>query len=116
MISLAARAGVSIYDIVDQLNSTGVCPSYAVRSATKRDTSKGSCCPVAIGQALLDMYKEMQMTLFCEGDEETEEDVLTDIATTKSIAAAAKCPSCGEVLIHEGGCDICKSCGWSKCS
>ena len=26
-----------------------------------------------------------------------------------------KCPECGEPMIHEGGCDICKACGWSKC-
>ena len=109
MISLSARAGVSIYDIVDQLESTGVCPSYAVRSATKRDTSKGSCCPVAIGRALLDMYNEMQANLF--GDEEIEE-----IKGEVKSSSKESCPSCGEKLIHEGGCDICKSCGWSKCS
>lgn len=26
-----------------------------------------------------------------------------------------KCPECGEPLVHEGGCNICKACGWSKC-
>jgi hypothetical protein len=35
MISMSARAASDIYTIVDQLNSTGSCPSYAVRSATK---------------------------------------------------------------------------------
>ena len=25
------------------------------------------------------------------------------------------CPQCGEELSFEGGCNICKSCGWSKC-
>ena len=30
MISIAARAGIDIYTIIDQLNSTGNCPSYAV--------------------------------------------------------------------------------------
>lgn len=108
MVSLAARAGVSIHDIVDQLDSTGVCPSYAVRSATKKDTSKGSCCPVAIGKALMDMYNEMQDSLFY--DEEKE-----DIVIHKQPTNGASCPECGEPLIHEGGCNICKSCGWSKC-
>ena len=28
---------------------------------------------------------------------------------------APKCPQCGEALIFEGGCNICKSCGYSKC-
>ena len=59
MISLAARGGIDVYSIVDQLKSSGTCPSYAVRTATKHDTSKGSSCPVAIGNALLEMYEEM---------------------------------------------------------
>lgn len=108
MISLAARAGVSIHDIVDQLDSTGVCPSYAVRSATKKDTSKGSCCPVAVGKALMDMYNEMQDSLFYDEDKEY-------VSSPKQSVAGASCPECGEPLIHEGGCNICKSCGWSKC-
>jgi len=70
MISLAARGGVGIEAILDQLKSCGVCPSYAVRSATKKDTSKGSCCPVAVGNALRDMYKEMQDIICeCKGEE-----------------------------------------------
>lgn len=104
MISLASRGGVDIYSIIDQLNSCGACPSYAVRSATKHDTSKGSCCPVAIGNALLDMYKEMQFDI---GYDDIEDN---DIENDKS-----KCPQCGEKLIFEGGCMICKSCGYSKC-
>ncbi len=103
MISLLARSGVGIHTIVEQLNSCGACPSYAVRHATKKDTSKGSCCPVAIGYALLDMYKEMQSELNgCEINDETKDD-------------APRCPECGEALTFEGGCNICKSCGWSKC-
>lgn len=57
-LSLLCRAGVDVYTIKDQLDSTGACPSYAVRSATKHDTSKGSCCPMAIGNALVEMYEE----------------------------------------------------------
>ena len=63
MISISARAGLDIYTIVDQLNSTGNCPSYSVRRATRGDTSKGSCCPLAVGNALLDMYTEVQEEL-----------------------------------------------------
>ena len=25
------------------------------------------------------------------------------------------CPECGEPLVFEEGCNICKCCGWSKC-
>lgn len=65
MISLASRGGVGIDNILDQLKSCGTCPSYAVRQATKKDTSKGSCCPVAVGNALRDMHKEIQ-DIICE--------------------------------------------------
>ena len=108
MISLAARGGVDIWSIVDQLKSSGVCPAYAVRSATKHDTSKGSSCPVAIGNALLDMYKEMQ--------EEVNDDFEKPTPKVNKVKAETpKCPQCGEDLAFEGGCSICKSCGWSKC-
>lgn len=116
MISLAARAGCNIHDIIDQLNSTGVCPSYAVRKATKHDTSKGSCCPMAIGNALLDMWEEMQKELMAE----KHKSIRTTTETSKSKGMSGdvgrnECPECGEPLIHEGGCNICKACGWSKC-
>lgn len=108
MISLSSRGGVHLENIIDQLNSTGICPSYAVRSATKHDTSKGGCCPMAIGNALKDMYEEMQSRLNddCEDCDESDEHLINQ----------PKCPECGEPIIHEGGCDICKSCGYSKCS
>ena len=103
MISLSARGGISVYDIVDQLKSSGTCPSYAVRFATKKDTSKGSCCPVAVGNALIDMYEELQEELGLK--ESSSED--TDVKN--------KCPECGEELTFEGGCNTCKNCGYSKC-
>lgn len=118
MISLAARSGCGIYDIIDQLNSCGSCPSYAVRSATKHDTSKGSCCPMAVGNALLDMWKEMQDEIKNNEDEYEEEAkpvTLQPNGYQTTQVDKAKCPSCGESLIFEGGCNICKSCGWSKC-
>ncbi len=104
MISLAARGGVSIEDILDQLMSSGTCPSYAVRMATKKDTSKGSCCPVAVANALRSMYDEMQDELGKVKKPEGEK-----------LENKSKCPSCGEPLIFEGGCNSCKACGWSKC-
>lgn len=111
MISLSARAGVDIETIVDQLNSCGACPSYAARSATKHDTSPGSCCPVAVGNALMKMYREAQGKVSGEK--------LQEIAPKSHDASDKKtkgvCPVCGAALTHEGGCDICKNCGYSKC-
>lgn len=114
MISLAARGGVDIYSIVDQLKSSGTCPSYAVRHATKHDTSKGSCCPVAIGNALIDMYKEVMNDISEEGFKDIDVNAKkpTIVNVTKGIS---KCPQCGGTLVFEGGCNTCKDCGWSKC-
>ena len=105
MVSLACRAGVSINDIQDQLNSTGACPSYAIRTATKHDTSKGACCPMAIGNALMDMWKEVQ-----------EELGYLEEPNKKKKQLGELCPECGAVLEHSGGCDICKECGYSHCN
>lgn len=114
LISLAARGGVDIYSIVDQLKSSGTCPSYAVRTATKHDTSKGSSCPVAIGNALLEMYEEMQSELDVEEESEYTLASVENKIVVKTNAAA--CPECGADLVFEGGCNTCKSCGYSKCS
>ena len=144
MVSLLCRAGVDIMTIKDQLDSTGVCPSYATRKATHHDTSKGSCCPMAIGNALVEMYNEMQSEL-----DDKEDDIPV---TSRKINKASKtlaenfnkateainkvadkfaqlakdsgnvynaptevCPECGEPIVHIGGCVQCPNCSWSRC-
>ncbi len=116
MISISARGGVDIYTIIDQLNSTGSCPSYTVRKATKGDTSKGACCPMAVGNALLDMYNEVQMEIAHRNKNQVP--VMKKPEKPRAVSLKKDrplCPECGEPLIFEGGCNICKSCGWSKC-
>lgn len=107
MVSLAARGGIKIDAILDQLKSCGTCPSYAVRKATKKDVSLGSCCPTAIGNALRDMHKEVLERIRCcepvEHVQEKEED------------SGNKCPECGAKLEHTNGCRSCPSCGFSYC-
>lgn len=131
MISLASRGGVGIDNILDQLKSCGTCPSYAVRQATRKDCSKGSCCPVAVGNALRDMHKEIQ-NIICECKEgnsepevikilkvggynaETGESFVKEVNKEYSLE---ECPNCHErTLIHTNGCLSCPSCGWSKCN
>lgn len=121
MISISARAGIDIYTIIDQLNSTGNCPSYSVRRATRGDTSKGSCCPMAVGNALLDMYDEVQEDLrqsaaVTQGDVPVKKAPVKPKADKKVTAESIFCPQCGEPLVFEGGCNTCKNCGWSKCN
>lgn len=115
-VSLLCRAGVDIMTIKDQLDSTGVCPSYATRKATHHDTSKGSCCPMAIGNALVEMYNEMQGEL----DDKEEEEKPIKQKSIKPVSASNApstelCPECSEPLVHIGGCVSCPNCAWTKC-
>ena len=110
MISLATRAGVDIDSIVDQLNSSGACPSYAVRQATKHDASKGACCPMAVGNAIKEMWLEMQDELGIYEDTEIKPNKQR---TSKEINNP--CPQCGAELQFSGGCNFCPECSYSKC-
>ena len=144
MISLLCRAGVDVYTIKDQLDSTGACPSYATRSATKHDTSKGACCPMAVGNALISMYEEMKSELDYGDEDVTTPDKPNEVKkveklvdnnrpTTvkavphasfmpkietkpvKVVAPQGTCPECHEPLAMSGGCSLCVHCGNSKC-
>jgi len=124
MISLAAKNGVSTAEIVDQLNSCGVCPSYAVRRATKGDTSPGSCCPVAVGKALIELQKEMkdeinQFSSNTKKESAVQKKVEKKVEKTNANvdhSKPIKCPECGEPLSFTNGCDSCTNCGYSTCS
>lgn len=122
-LSLLCRAGVDVKTIKDQLDSTGVCPSYATRTAIKHDTSKGSCCPMAIGNALVDMWEKMQEDIdldeedFVDNADNNEQDAKISLNSNQFINKSDMiCPKCGEPLVFEGGCNSCKNCGYSKCN
>lgn len=122
LISLSARAGVDVYTIADQLRSCPACPSYVGRTMTKHDTSKGKCCPDAVANALIEMYKEMQESI-SDGDKDISTSVKSQTIkknieskeSTVDVEIKNPCPVCGEELTFEGGCNVCKNCGWSKC-
>ncbi len=122
MISIAARGGVSIDDIVDQLESTIDCPSYIVRTAMRRDTSPGSSCPKAVGIALTDMYEEIQRQLKDGTTTGMREEIKERISAEKNAADCSEClliknpcPICGQELVFENGCHSCRNCGYTKC-
>lgn len=122
LISLSVRAGVDVYTIADQLQSCPACPSYVGRTMTKHDTSKGKCCPDAVANALIEMYKEMQESI-SDGDKDISTSVKSQTIkknieskeSTVDVEIKNPCPVCGEELTFEGGCNVCKNCGWSKC-
>lgn len=108
MVSLALRGGVSLDDVVDQLKSADVCESYK----RNKEASKGRCCPSAIGYALVDANEEMKH-IFAQ--KESKPDSIAGIKKEESDGEVNGCPHCGELLVHEGGCVQCISCGWSRC-
>jgi ribonucleoside-diphosphate reductase alpha chain len=45
--------------------------------------------------------------------------VLSQVSETKlptPSAAMGACPDCGGAVEHEGGCLVCRACGFSKCN
>ena len=103
-ISLALRNGISLEKVVDQLNSCGSCPSYMVRRATKGDTSQGTCCPSAIGQALIKIEKEFNPPSLKYNPVIEKEKVVNP------------CPICGAELVYTNGCVQCNSCLFTQCN
>jgi len=117
LISAGLRGGVPLEYILDQLESCGGCGAYQTRRAARRDTSPGSSCATAVAIALREMqaqaHQDVRRYLEKEPKEfgETTHIRAVDLAGTD----APRCPDCGAELLFEGGCNICKSCGWSKC-
>ncbi len=89
LISLALRSGVKLEAIVKQI--TGIrCPS-----------------PI---------WQNAKMVLSCPDAMSRVINNYTQISTTDMPALMGACPDCGGALEHEGGCLVCRSCGFSRCS
>jgi ribonucleoside-diphosphate reductase alpha chain len=89
LISLALRSGVKVEAILKQI--TGIrCPSPIWQNG-KMVLS----CPDGIAHVIKNY---------------------TRISTTEMPAMMGACPDCGGALEHEGGCLVCRSCGFSRCS
>ena len=90
LISLALRSGVKIDAIIKQI--TGIrCPS-----STWQNGSQVLSCPDAIAKVLASVAQ------------------VDPPAPTQATMGA--CPDCGGAMDHEGGCLVCRGCGFSRCS
>jgi ribonucleoside-diphosphate reductase alpha chain len=89
LISLALRSGVKVEAILKQISGIR-CPS-----PTWQNGKMVLSCPDAITQVIKNY---------------------TQISTTDMPAMMGACPDCGGALEHEGGCLVCRSCGFSRCS
>lgn len=123
LISLCLRGGIDVSEIIKQLKKVHSCPAYRARKIQKGDTSIGTSCPSAIGYAIEDLCEKINNRLF-DTEELASEDALTlwyedwdedSNSEIEDLHSKPTCPECGEPIVFEGGCNICKSCGWSKC-
>ena len=136
LISIALRAGVDITEIIEQLRG------IRCHSTLRQKGLKVLSCPDAIGRAL-ERYMNFNVE---HKDIKTIDELTIEIeergscigncslcatqchaaASADDIAAAStlpssnsqmkNCPECGSAIQHEGGCVICRNCGYSKCN
>lgn len=119
LVSVALRSGISIQEVYDQLKGIR-CPS------TIRQQGMGcTSCPDAIARVIMKVSKIIEE----QGKENPGASGGTAVAGSTGAMTAAQqsqtvpassseihvCPECGNVVEHEGGCVICRNCGFSKC-
>jgi len=136
LISIALRAGVDIREIIEQLRG------IRCHSTLRQKGLKVLSCPDAIGRALErymntkvehqdiktmdELATEIEERGTCIGNcslcaapchAATVEDESISYNTLGSFNGNMKnCPECGSTIQHEGGCVICRNCGYSKCN
>ena len=129
LISIALRSGVYPNYITEQLKGIK-CPAVT-RVNKERRAIKGLSCPDIIGRMIekvieknkkLEEEKERSEELIGmiekEREQIKEEVEMEERRLEKELERKFKgmaCPDCSEPVESDGGCQICKNCGWSKC-
>ena len=104
LCSSMLRAGVAVEAVID--SAKGVKCSSCARSKKKVD---GLSCGDIVAKAIETEYNYRKGKKITKKVEKIAKKV-------EKIEEKAKCPECGAELSFTGGCNICSSCGWSKCS
>lgn len=95
LVSMALRSGIDVDVVIEQLRG------IRCHSTLRQKGLKVLSCPDAIGRVLEQVVELRKMDSEKKSSGETKR--------------GAKCPECASVMEHEGGCVICRSCGYSKC-
>jgi ribonucleoside-diphosphate reductase alpha chain len=95
LISLSLRSGVGVDAVVKHLKGIR-CPSIAWEE----------------GHAVLSCPDAIASVLEKEVDERQDMPVM-ETSVVKNIAG--QCPDCGNLLVYQEGCFICRGCGYTKC-
>ena len=110
LASIALRSGLDVRSIIDQLKGIR-CPS-TIRQSGMKCTS----CPDAIAKAIERVYQQqVRLGHWAEPELSAAEGPAASQAETVVPGRMRFCPECGAKLEHEGGCVICRNCGYSKC-
>jgi ribonucleoside-diphosphate reductase alpha chain len=111
LISTALQANIPLETIIGQM-------SGIQSSITAWDNGKlVRSIPDVISQ-LLDEFraKYLGYSTFIEEDDIEDKDEEPSSNTSQNKFSGELCSSCGEPLVAESGCFVCKSCGYSACS
>lgn len=125
LISLALRSGVKVEDVIDQLKGIRCMNTMRQGGIKQSDGTVVLSCPDAIGKAIEKFHKaDMEDGLFigkmrdCTPEENASIEKYIEkisVPTGINIFDTLKCPECGKELARDGGCIICRHCGYSKC-
>jgi ribonucleoside-diphosphate reductase alpha chain len=109
MISLAWRSGLSAKDIVKQL--IGI----SCHSPSGFGNNKILSCSDAIAKAVRTYLGEKE-SLFKDVPPVEKGKVIDMKEFAAERNSMGACPDCGGPIEHEGGCSVCRLCGYSKCA
>lgn len=112
LVSIALRSGIDVQTIIGQLKGIR-CPS-TIRQPGMKVTS----CPDAIARAIEKVMRSQNGGQMPSAVQEMERELNQGVKEEEmdhSIAGMRFCPECGAPVVHEGGCVICRQCGYSKC-
>lgn len=125
LVSTALRSGMDVDTIIEQLK--GIRCHSTLRQKGTNGNIKVLSCPDAIGRVLEKVAKLLregeQVPMLEQKPEATaaiphgneEEDQFGPDVEHKKERPTTPCPECAGAVEHEGGCMICRTCGYSKC-
>ena len=106
MASTMMRAGVTIESIVDSVK--GVKCAACIKGKSKKKIDGLSCGDI-IARTIKEEYDMVKKDVKpVKYPIQLNTEVIPDFMMNT-------CPECGEALANEGGCNVCKNCGYSKC-